>query len=40
MFGGYFCPISVGEAGTGIANLVVDAMKEKGLSDAEARARC
>ena len=28
-----------GEAGTGVANLVVDALKEEGLSDAHARAR-
>ena len=28
-----------GEAGTGVANLVVDALKEDGLSDAQARAR-
>ena len=28
-----------GEAGTGVANLVVDALKEEGLSDAQARAR-
>jgi malate dehydrogenase (oxaloacetate-decarboxylating)(NADP+) len=28
-----------GEAGTGVANLVADALKEEGLSDAQARAR-